>query len=136
MRRNYMPWLAPWKQKVAILKRELTALGLAFTDARTPWYARALLLVVLGYALSPLDLIPDFIPILGLLDDLLLLPLGIALVLRVLPPAVLADCRRKAQEGVSVPTQWRRWSTVVIVGSWLILAGVLLWWLVIITAGR
>jgi uncharacterized membrane protein YkvA (DUF1232 family) len=130
-----MPWLAAWKQKATLLKRELTTLGLAFADARTPWYAKGLLIVVLGYALSPLDLIPDVIPILGQLDDLLLLPLGIALVLRLLPPVVLADCRRRAQEGVSVPTSWRRWSIMVIVGSWLILAGALLWWLILI-AGR
>jgi uncharacterized membrane protein YkvA (DUF1232 family) len=130
MKRIRMPWFASWNQKAKSLKRELIMLGLAFADARTPWYAKGLLIVVLGYALSPLDLIPDVIPILGLLDDLLLLPLGIVLVLRLLPDAVLADCRRKAQEGVSVPTQWRRWSTIIIVVSWLILAGVLLWWLV------
>jgi uncharacterized membrane protein YkvA (DUF1232 family) len=131
-----MPWFAFWKQKATILKRELTTLGLAFADARTPWYAKGLLIVVLGYALSPLDLIPDVIPILGLLDDLLLLPIGIALVLRLLPPDVLADCRRRAQEGVSIPTHWRCWSTIVIVGSWLILAGALLWWLFLIVVRR
>jgi uncharacterized membrane protein YkvA (DUF1232 family) len=129
-------FLSVWKQQAAILKRELTTLGLAFADARTPWYAKGLLIVVLGYALSPLDLIPDVIPILGQLDDLLLLPLGIALAFRLVPPDVLADCRRRAQEGVSVPTQWRRWSTIVIVSSWLILAGALLWWLMLIAFKR
>jgi uncharacterized membrane protein YkvA (DUF1232 family) len=131
-----MPWFTSWKQQVTILKRELTTLGLACADARTPWYAKGLLIVVLGYALSPLDLIPDVIPILGQLDDLLLLPFGIALAFRLVPPDVLADCRRRAQEGVSVPTHWRRWSTIVIVSSWLILAGALLWWLIPIAVRR
>jgi uncharacterized membrane protein YkvA (DUF1232 family) len=131
-----MPWFTSWKQQATILKRELTTLGLACADARTPWYAKGLLIVVPGYALSPLDLIPDVIPILGQLDDLLLLPFGIALAFRLVPPDVLADCRRRAQEGVSVPTHWRRWSTIVIVSSWLILAGALLWWLIPIAVRR
>lgn len=131
-----MSWLTSWKQQVTILKRDLTALGLALTDSRTPWYARGLLIMVLGYALSPLDLIPDFIPILGLLDDLVLLPLGIILVLRLLPPVVLADCRRRAQEDIDVPTHWRRWSTVLIVASWIVLTGALLWWLVSMAVRR
>ena len=78
------------------LKADLLALSVAARDPRTPWYARAWALLVLAYALSPLDLIPDFIPVLGYLDDLLLVPAGLWLALRLLPPAVLDDARREA----------------------------------------
>lgn len=116
-----------WKRTVATLKRDITALALALPDPRTPWYARAVLVVVVGYALSPIDLIPDFIPVLGQLDDLLLLPLGIALVIRLLPPDLLATCRHRAQTHAVAP-QWSIWGSVIIVSCWLILAGGLLWW--------
>ncbi|MCP2015551.1 uncharacterized membrane protein YkvA (DUF1232 family) [Deinococcus sp. HSC-46F16] len=78
------------------LKADLLALSLAARDPRTPWLARALALLVLAYALSPIDLIPDFIPVLGQLDDLLLVPAGLWLVLRLVPPAVLEDARAEA----------------------------------------
>ncbi|UBV44035.1 DUF1232 domain-containing protein [Deinococcus taeanensis] len=78
------------------LKAELVALSLAARDPRTPWYARAWALLVLAYALSPIDLIPDFIPVLGQLDDLLLVPAGLWVALRLIPPAVMAGARREA----------------------------------------
>jgi uncharacterized membrane protein YkvA (DUF1232 family) len=78
------------------LKAELLALSHAARDPRTPWAARAVALLVLAYALSPIDLIPDFIPVLGYLDDLLLVPAGLWLALRLVPPAVLADARAEA----------------------------------------
>ncbi|GGL12738.1 YkvA family protein [Deinococcus radiotolerans] len=80
------------------LKAELLALSHAARDPRTPWYARAWALLVLAYALSPIDLIPDFIPVLGQLDDLLLVPAGLWVALRLIPPEVLADARRAAAE--------------------------------------
>lgn len=86
------------KEKAKALKQEVTALALAMGDPRTPWYAKALGGLVLAYALSPIDLIPDFIPVLGLLDDLILVPLGIALVLRWTPQVVMVECREKAKE--------------------------------------
>ena len=86
-----------WKQWARRLKRETYALYLAARDPRVPWYAKALAICVAGYALSPLDLIPDFIPIIGYLDDLILVPLGIALVIRLIPSEALADCRERAQ---------------------------------------
>jgi uncharacterized membrane protein YkvA (DUF1232 family) len=85
-----------WKRRVQRLKTELHALTLAYRDRRTPWYAKVALVIVLGYAASPIDLIPDFIPVLGYLDDLLLIPLGILLAVRLIPPDVLDDCRRQA----------------------------------------
>ncbi|WP_135227784.1 YkvA family protein [Deinococcus fonticola] len=84
------------KSAASRLKAELLALSYAARDPRTPWYARALALLVLTYALSPIDLIPDFIPVLGYLDDLLLLPAGLWLALRLIPPQVMADARAQA----------------------------------------
>lgn len=75
------------------LKREVGALALAMRHPRTPWRAKALGLLVVAYALSPVDLIPDFIPVLGLVDDLVLVPVGIALVLRLVPTDVMEECR-------------------------------------------
>lgn len=121
-----------WKQRVQRLKRETYALYLAARDPRVPWYAKVLALCVVGYALSPLDLIPDFIPILGYLDDLILVPLGIALVLRLVPPDVLADCRERAQvavdRGVFARSPLARIATTAIVLIWLLVLalGVLL----------
>jgi uncharacterized membrane protein YkvA (DUF1232 family) len=80
------------------LQIDILALLLAFRDPRTPWTARGLIALVLAYALSPIDLIPDFIPVLGYLDDLILLPLGIALAVRMIPPQVMADSRLNAQQ--------------------------------------
>src|ERR1022692_1161944 len=75
------------------MKRDVHALYLASRDPRVPWYAKALALVVAGYALSPIDLIPDFIPVLGYLDDVILVPLGVLLVIRLIPPEVMAEHR-------------------------------------------
>jgi uncharacterized membrane protein YkvA (DUF1232 family) len=92
-----------------------------------PWYARVFAACVVGYAFSPIDLIPDPIPILGYLDDLVLVPLGIALAIRMIPPGVLAECREKAaataREGVPV----NRIAAVVIVAIWLLLAALAAW---------
>ena len=74
------PFLEGWKRRAGELKLETHAVYLAYKDRRTPWYARVWAALVVAYAFSPIDLIPDFIPVLGLLDDLLLVPLGIALV--------------------------------------------------------
>lgn len=88
--------LARLRALARALKAELLALSLAARDPRTPWPARALALLVLAYALSPIDLIPDPIPVLGQLDDLLIVPAGLWLALRLIPPEVLADARARA----------------------------------------
>ncbi len=85
--------LAAWKRRARQLKRDTYALYLALKDPRAPWYARLVAGLVVAYAFSPIDLIPDFIPVLGYLDDLLIVPLGIALTLKLMPPGVLADAR-------------------------------------------
>jgi uncharacterized membrane protein YkvA (DUF1232 family) len=95
------------KQKTRLLKGEILALFLAVKHPATPWYAKALVALIVGYALSPIDLIPDFIPVLGYLDDFVLLPLGIALAIRLIPPFVLDDCRRQAAAyGNILPKLW------------------------------
>ncbi len=78
------------------LEHEVYALYWAYRDPRIPWYARSLAVLVVAYALSPIDLIPDFIPLLGYLDDLILVPLGIALALKLIPAEVMADARARA----------------------------------------
>jgi uncharacterized membrane protein YkvA (DUF1232 family) len=108
----------------AALKRDVVAVGIALRDPRTPWAARLPGVLVVAYACSPIDLIPDFIPLLGLLDDLLL-PLGIWLVVALLPPEVLADARRQAEEGRR-EGRGGRVAAVVIAGVW-VAAAVLGW---------
>ena len=123
------PWPAGWKQRVQQLKTEVYALYLAYRDPRVPWYARAFAACVVAYALSPIDLIPDFIPVLGYLDDLLLVPLGIWLALKMIPPDVLAECREKAQEVIRQGKPVNRAAAAAIVAVWLLLAGLAVVWL-------
>jgi uncharacterized membrane protein YkvA (DUF1232 family) len=110
------------KQKVRQLNLELFAIQLACRDPRTPWYAKVLAICVVGYAFSPIDLIPDFIPIIGYLDDLIIVPLGMMLVLRMIPPVVMAECRVKAQSATS-PSHSQNWiAAVIILMIWILLA--------------
>jgi uncharacterized membrane protein YkvA (DUF1232 family) len=102
------------------LKVETYALYLAYRDPRVPWYARAFAALVVGYAFSPIDLIPDPIPVLGYLDDLILVPLGIALAVRMIPAEVLVEHRRKARELRGKPVNGT--AAVVVVAVWLALA--------------
>ncbi len=119
--------LDAWKQRARQLKREIYALYLAYQDPRTPWIAKVLAICVVGYALSPIDLIPDPIPILGYLDDLLLLPLGIALVLKLIPAVVMDECRIKAQIMLDQkrPANWV--AAIIIVAIWVFVAGWIGW---------
>ncbi len=114
--------LEGWKQKARLLKREVYALYFACRDPRVPWYGRAIAVCVVAYAFSPIDLIPDPIPVLGYLDDLVLIPLGVALVLKTIPPHVMAESRAKAdtlmQSGK--PKNWVAAGIIVLI--WLALA--------------
>jgi len=110
-----------WKQRARQLKIEVYALYLAYRDPRVPWYARIFAACVVGYAFSPIDLIPDFIPVLGYLDDLILIPLGITLALRMIPDDVMAECREKAREIIRQGKPVNRVAAVVIVAIWLFL---------------
>lgn len=109
------------KQWARQLKREVYTLYLAYKDPRTPWLARIVTACVVGYAFSPIDLIPDFIPVLGYLDDLVLVPLGTALALRLVPADVMADCRAEAATAAERPTNWLAAGLIVVL--WLLLAG-------------
>jgi uncharacterized membrane protein YkvA (DUF1232 family) len=98
------------------IRRDAHALYLAARDPRTPWGAKALALLVAGYALSPIDLIPDFVPVLGYLDDLILVPLGIAAAVALIPPDVLAEHRAAATRAAQRPVG--RVAAAVIVALW------------------
>jgi uncharacterized membrane protein YkvA (DUF1232 family) len=111
-----------WKQRVRRLKAEAYALYLAYRDPRVPWYARLLAAVVVGYAFCPIDLIPDFVPVLGYLDDLLLVPLGIWLALKLIPPEVMAEARERARQAMAAGKPVNRAAAVVVVSIWLLLA--------------
>ena len=112
-----------WRQKVAALKADTYALYLASRDPRVPWRAKVVAGVTVAYALSPIDLIPDFIPVLGYLDDLVLVPLGLALAIRLIPPSLLAEHRAEAVRRFSagVPPSGRL-AAVVIGLAWVLAA--------------
>jgi uncharacterized membrane protein YkvA (DUF1232 family) len=112
-----MPLMASWREWVERLKRDTMALYYASRDPRTPLAAKLLAAAIVAYAVSPIDLIPDFIPVLGLLDDLVLLPLGMWLVLRLIPDDVMAESRVRAGEALERPQG--RTAAVVIVLVWL-----------------
>src|ERR687897_1851748 len=96
--------LERWKQRARELEREVYALYFACRDPRVPWYAKALAIGLVGYAFSPIDLIPDFIPVLGFLDELVILPLGVMAVRAMVPPGVMDECREKARQLQGKPT--------------------------------
>ena len=110
------------RERADALKQETFALYLAARHRDTPWYAKLLVAGIVAYALSPIDLIPDFIPVLGYLDDLILVPLGIFLVLKMIPEEVMVDSRAEAAIVMSGgrPTNWA--AAGVIVTIWLLLA--------------
>jgi uncharacterized membrane protein YkvA (DUF1232 family) len=116
-------FLSRWKQQAQNLKVEVYAVYLAYRDPRVPWYARFFAACVVGYAFSPIDLIPDFIPVLGYLDDLLIVPLGIWLALKMIPPTIMAECRTRSQEVMGAGKPVNRTAAAVIVIIWLALAG-------------
>jgi uncharacterized membrane protein YkvA (DUF1232 family) len=117
-----------WKQRARQLKKETYAIYIACKDPRVPWYARVFAGFVVAYAFSPIDLIPDVIPILGYLDDLVLVPLGIILVLKMIPPAVLAECREKAEVAMNQGKPTSRIAAIAIVTIWLLLGIVAVIW--------
>jgi uncharacterized membrane protein YkvA (DUF1232 family) len=110
-----------FKQFAKKLKKEVYAVYLASKDPRVPWYARLLAVIIVAYAFSPIDLIPDPIPILGYLDDLIIIPLGIWLVLKLIPPSILSECRERVErENLQAkPTNWI--AAVVIITIWVLL---------------
>lgn len=114
-----MKVLTSLKQRARLLKTETYALYFACKDPRVPWYAKVFMAAVAGYALSPIDLIPDFIPVLGYVDDLIIVPAGVFLVLKMIPREVIEECREKAKsEPISGKAKWI--AAFVIISVWLL----------------
>jgi uncharacterized membrane protein YkvA (DUF1232 family) len=117
--------LARIKTWARTLKRDSHAIYLASRDPRVPWYAKVLAIAVAAYALSPIDLIPDFIPVIGYLDDLIIVPLGIYLVVRLIPDEVMVECRARADAAGQPPVS--RAGMIAIILLWIVAAVVLGW---------
>ena len=122
-------WIRSWKQKTEKLKAETYTVYLAFRHPDTPWYAKVLAGAVAAYAFSPIDLVPDFIPVLGYLDDLILVPLGIALVVKLIPETIMVACREQAQTdmGSDKPRSW--FMAAIIILIWIGLAALGIYWM-------
>ena len=114
------------RDRARVLKRDTYAVYLAARHPRTPWYAKVVAAAVVAYALSPFDLIPDFIPVVGYLDDLIIVPLGIAAVLRLIPADVIEECRAEAQARMERHVSWV--GAAFMVAVWLIAAT----WLILV----
>lgn len=114
-----MNYLERLKTSVRHLKREVYALYLAMRHPLTPWYAKAMAAVVVVYAVSPIDLIPDPVPVLGYLDDIILVPLGVWVVRRLIPKAVFEECRTQAMEPVQMSKAWKVAGGIIVVGLWI-----------------
>jgi uncharacterized membrane protein YkvA (DUF1232 family) len=118
--------LARLREWARSIKREVVSLWIAARDPRTPWYAKAFAALIAAYALSPIDLIPDFIPIVGYLDELILLPLAIKLAVALIPEPLMAEFCAEALRREHQPTS--RAGAAVVVALWLAAAALLLWW--------
>ena len=113
-----------WARRI---KRDIVALYIAGRDPRTPWLAKGLAIAITAYALSPIDLIPDFIPVLGYLDDLIIVPLGMALAIRLIPPGLMLEFRNEAAARERLPKNWL--GAALIVGIWIVGSLALALWL-------
>ena len=113
------------KQWAGTLRRDVHALSLAARDPRVPGYAKALAIAVAAYAASPIDLIPDFIPVLGYLDDLIIVPAGIALVIRLIPPEIMAEHRALAVAALDRPVSWT--AGAIVLAIWFTAIGLTVW---------
>lgn len=121
-----MQLLGKLKQRARQIKTETFVLYLAARHPDTPWYAKLLVATIVAYALSPIDLIPDFIPVLGYLDDLVLIPIGLMLAIKLVPPSILAECRIRAVDKNDKPVS--RVAGAIVLVIWLALATICLVW--------
>lgn len=120
--------LRDWARRI---KRDVVILWLAARDPRTPWQLKLLACAVAAYALSPLDLIPDFVPVLGYLDDLLIVPAGVWLALRLIPPRLTEDLRAQALALESRPKSWVAAGVIILIWTLAALAGAFVLWRVL-----
>jgi uncharacterized membrane protein YkvA (DUF1232 family) len=120
-----MRWVSSLKAWARDVKRDVVALYFAARDPRVPWYAKAVAAAVAAYALSPIDPIPDFIPVLGHLDELVVVPLGIIVAIKLISPEVMAEHRAAAIAAEGRPTS--RVAVAVIIAIWVAAAGFLIW---------
>jgi len=111
-----------WKRRARELTAQTYALYLAYRHPRTPWYAKVVAALLVGYVFSPIDPIPDFIPVVGLLDEMVVVPIGVALAAKLVPPDVFAECREKARGVTEGKKPVSRAAAVVVVAVWLLLA--------------
>jgi len=107
------------KSKAKQLKKQIIIVYLAYMHKDVEWYKKAFLLLILVYALSPIDLIPDFIPILGMLDDVILIPLGIIIAMKLIPKSIWEECRERAEKGVSIDGKYKKIGVVMIALIWI-----------------
>ena len=115
-------YIEAWEQRAKELKIEVYAIYLAYKDPRVSWYARIFAACVVGYAFSPIDLIPDFVPVLGYLDDIILIPLGIAIAIKMIPANIIAENREKSREVMKQGKPINKIAAVIIIIIWLSLA--------------
>ena len=116
-----MTWES-WKRRARRLKAETYTLYLALRHPRTPWYAKVFVALIVGYVFSPIDPIPDFIPVIGLLDELVVVPIGVIVARKMIPEDVFAECREKAREAAKGEKPVSKVAAVVVVAVWLLCA--------------
>lgn len=114
------------KQKAKQLKKQIIIVYLAYMHKDVKWYKKAFLLLILAYAASPIDLIPDFIPVLGMLDDIILIPLGVLFAIKIIPKEVWEDCKISAEDGVSIDNKFKIIGALFITLLWLLILVLLL----------
>ena len=109
------------KSKVKQIKKQIVIVYLAYRHKDVKWYKKAFLLLILIYAASPIDLIPDFIPILGMLDDIILIPLGVIIAIKIIPQSVWEECKINAEKGTSIDRKYKKMGAVLITMIWVVL---------------
>jgi uncharacterized membrane protein YkvA (DUF1232 family) len=122
--------IATIKQRARELKTELIALALAARDPRTPWYAKLVVAGCVAYALTPVDLIPDAIPVIGLIDDIIFIPIAVAFAVRFIPEPVLADCRARSREIEARAPKLSRTTWILITLGWVSAVLLIAYWTV------
>lgn len=114
------------KEKAKQLKKQIVIVYLAYMHKDVKWYIKAFLLIILIYAVSPIDIIPDFIPVLGLLDDIILIPAGILLAIKMIPKSIWEECRKKAESGVTIDDRYKKIGSVFIITIWVIIIALII----------